>query len=104
MNAIDPNTVTTQTHTISAHYAINGVDGHHVDINGDTLAEIISDMVDFWNTSDGRATEFELDRIEDNDGDATAIISGEAVATDADGEPTDDMDAITVYVVARSND
>ena len=104
MQNIDPNIITTESHTVSAGYVIDGIDyGSRLDVDGYTLAEIISDMVDFWNCADERASEFEVDRIEYTDGDAEVTISGDVFTSDADGAHTTDTNRIDVIITACAN-
>ena len=56
-------TITTATHNIFASYTVDRTgEWHEVDINGYDFAEIVDDMLDFWNEASNRAEEFAITR------------------------------------------
>lgn len=53
----------TTTHNIRASYTVDGTgEWHEIDTNGYDFAEIVDDMLDFWNTAVNRAEEFAVAR------------------------------------------
>lgn len=94
--------VTTATHNIFAAYTVDGTaEWHEVDTNGDGFAEIVADMLDFWNYADNRAGEFTVDRTFNPDYFTTVAVIVGKVYGYRDGEVTTDIvDTVTVHVTA----
>lgn len=94
--------VTTATHNIFAAYTVDGTaEWHEVDTNGDGFAEIVADMLDFWNYADNRAGEFTVDRTFNPDDFTTVAEIVGKVYGYRDGEVTTDIvDTVTVHVTA----
>lgn len=53
----------TATHDIRASYTVDGTgEWHEIDTNGHDLAEIVDNMLSFWNEASNRAEEFTIAR------------------------------------------
>ena len=97
--------ITTATHNIDASYMINNT--HQwlpLDTNGDSLDEIVADMLDFWNLFEEAAEPFTVEDPK-NVGDATVIeLSGRVLAY-VDGLPSDtETDDICVLIYAEPHE
>lgn len=93
-------TINTDTHEITANYAINGVWGNVVETNGYTLQEVLDDMLEFWNEADETTEPFEVTGI-DEDADRTEItIEGIQIGEYGDRVETN---TITVEIIAEKN-
>lgn len=92
----------TTTHNIRARYTVDETAAwHEIDTNGDSFAEIVADMLDFWNYADNRAGEFTLDRTFRPDYFTTVAEIVGRVYGYRDGEVTTDIvDTVTVHVTA----
>ena len=56
-------TITTATHNIFASYTVDRTgEWHEIDVNGDDFAEIVDNMLSFWNEASNRAEEFAITR------------------------------------------
>ena len=91
--------LTTTTHTINAYYTLNnGIESIELNTNGDTLDEIIADMIDFTNGMEEKATDFEVTSDTRTDDDFRVTIEGEVYRTDEDGDFTDETDTMTITI------
>lgn len=92
-------TITTDTHTISAYYSIDGgIVTHEISKNGYTIEEIIDEMIAFLDWMPGLATPFEV-----TDSTATkegfkVTIEGEGYRFNNEGDPTNDIDRMIVVI------
>ena len=98
--------VTPSTHKITAWYAFSPEgDGMPIDIAGDTILEIIDDLIDFLNGWEEKATDFELDMnslpAEPAD-EFTLQIVGEVYRRTEVIE--DDYETLTVYVTVHAKE
>lgn len=93
--------ITTATHTISARYSIeNGINSYEVSTNGSTLPEIIREMLEFANWMPGLARTFDVTS-ETSMGDGVrVIIEGEYYRVNADGDYTEETDAVIIVIEA----
>ena len=92
--------ITTQTHKIKAHYTFTpGTDAIELDTNGDTLQDVVTDMLDFLNGWDEIATPFMLDPFQEpaDLADFQLEMIGE-VFTENDDTPHDEDDVTPMYV------
>lgn len=92
--------ITTQTHNIRAHYTFTpGTDAIELDTNGDTLQDVVNDMMDFLNGWDEIATPFMLDPFQEpaDLADFQLEMIGE-VFTENDDKPHDEDDVTPMYV------
>lgn len=89
--------ITTTTHTITACYTIGDhPEEHAIETNGDNLAEIIADQLEFWNGHPERTADFEMvvsDPIHSGYDDVNAVIEGATAGH-----------SINVYVTAEANE
>ena len=94
-------TMNTTTHDICAAYTIEGTEWHEIDTNGDDFAEIVADLLDFWNAADNRAAEFTIDRTFNPDDFTTVAEIVGTLYGYRDGEVTTDIvDTVIVHVTA----
>lgn len=71
------NTITTNTHTITASYTTNGSGNIPVETNGETLQEIVNDLVEFFNDGDDSNNDYEVNSTLTNEyGEIKIIIEG----------------------------
>lgn len=93
--------ITTATHTISAHYSIEGrVNSHELTTNGSTLPEIIREMLEFANWMPGLAVPFEVTS-ETSTGDGCRVtIEGKYYCVNADGDYLEETDRMTIVIEA----
>lgn len=91
----------TDTHNIRATYTVgDSHEWHEIDVNGYTLTEIITDMLDFWNDADNCAEKFTVaDKFNEDDATTVVEIVG-AVYGDDDSIVDMPIDAILVQVTA----
>ena len=98
--------VTPSTHKITAWYAFSPEgDGMPIDIAGDTILEIIDDLIDFLNGWEEKATDFELDMNSLPAAPAdefTLKILGEVYRRTEVIE--DDYETLTVYVTVHAKE
>ena len=94
--------ITTDTHDIRATYTFAGTgEWHEIDTNGYNLAEIIDDMLDFWNDGHNRDEVFTVANTFNEDDATTVVEIVGAVYGYRDGEVTTDIvDTIIVQVTA----
>ena len=91
--------LTTATHTINAYYTINnGIDSIELNTNGDTLDEITTDLIDFANGMEEKATDFEVTSDTRTDDDFKVTIEGEVYRTNEDGDFIEDTDTMTITI------
>lgn len=91
--------ITTDTHTINAYYTLNnGIDSYELETNGDTLDEIIADMLEFANDMPEKATRFEVTSDTRTDDGFKVTIEGEIYHTNEDGYSTDETDTMTIII------
>lgn len=92
--------ITTQTHNIKAHYTFTpGTDAIELDTNGDTLQDVVTDMMDFLNNWDEIATPFMLDPFQEpaDLADFTLEMTGE-IFTEDGHNPHGEDDVTPMYV------
>ena len=91
--------ITTDTHTITAYYVLNnGIDSYEIATNGNTLDEIITDMLEFLNGMPEWATRFEVTSDVRTDDEFKVTIEGEIYHTNEDGYSTDETDTMTITI------
>ena len=91
----------TTTHDIRAAYTVDGTEWHELETNGDTFAETVDDVLEFWNDADNLAEAFRIDRTFRPDQFTTVVEIVGKVYAYRDGEATTDaVDTITVHVAA----
>lgn len=93
---------TIATHDIRASYTVNDTgEWHEVDTNGYDFAEIVDDMLNFWNEASNRAEEFAIARTFHQD-DYTVVteIVGTVYSYRDGNIATDIVDTVTVQVTA----
>lgn len=86
----------------TAYYIINNNAATAIELetNGNTHAEAVADLIDFWNstTEDKVVEPFEVYSEDDNEDETVTTIKGDIAARDEDGEFTDETDEITIIV------
>ena len=92
--------ITTDTHRIDAFYTINdGIKTYDIGINGNTLDEIVDDMLVFANYyMEEKATDFEVTENDITEDNFKVTITGEVYQTDQDGDFTQDTDTMTITI------
>lgn len=99
--------VTPSTHKITAWYAFSPEgDGMPIDTMGDTILEIIDDLIDFLNGWEEKASDFELDMSslpEEPADEFTLKILGEVYKENTDTPEYGD-ETLTVYVTVHAQE
>ncbi|NWO04253.1 MAG: hypothetical protein HLX50_00685 [Alteromonadaceae bacterium] len=98
--------ITTQTHRITAQYTFTpGTDTIDIDTKGDTLQDVVTDMLDFLNGFDEIATPFALDPFQEpaDLSDFSLEIIGEVFAEN-DDNPHGENDVIPMYVTITAQE
>lgn len=91
----------TTTHNIRAAYTVGDThEWHEVGINGDDFAEVVDDMLDFWNGADNRAEVFTVASTFREDDFTTVVEISGAVYGDYDGIVDMPIDPVIVHVTA----
>ena len=100
---IATSSITTTTHNIDAAYMINNTyQWLPLDINGDSFDEIVSDMLDFWNTFEEAVEPFTAEDPDTVDGATVVALCGRVRAYDLDGLLSDtETDEIVVVISAE---
>ena len=99
-----PDHVTIESHRVSAGYQIDGTIAETpVSINGYTLNEIITDLVDFFNSMEEHADDFNVWKVTGDTEHLEIIIKGSLRKFNADHGYTDESDPVTVTVYAVQN-
>lgn len=96
-----PEHVTIESHRVSAGYQIDGTIAETpVSINGYTLNEIITDLVDFFNSMEEHADDFNVWKVTGDTEHLEIIIKGSLRKFDADHGYTDVTAPVTVSILA----
>lgn len=92
-------TITTATHTLKAYYTTGGPDSYHVDVNGDTLADVVQDMLDFWNDSPTSNRDFEVTEQTGDSEYTEVIIEGTETYQHQDNAP--ETSDVRIVIIAE---
>ena len=91
----------TTTHNIRAAYTVGDTgEWHAVDINGDDFAEVVDDMLSFWNGADNLAEAFTVASTFREDDFTTVVEIAGAVYGDDNGIVDMPIDPVIVHVTA----
>lgn len=97
-------TINTDTHTISAYYAVDGeIATHEISKNGYTIEEIITEMIDFANWLPGLAAAFAVESDDRTDDGFQVTIKGKFYRANEDGDLTDKTDTMTITIAGWEN-
>ena len=96
-----PEHVTIESHRVSAGYQIDGtLFKTPVSIDGYTLNEIITELVDFFNSMEVHADDFSVWKVTGDAEYLEIIIKGSLLRFDVDHEYTGESDPVTVSILA----
>ena len=96
-----PEHVTIESHRVSAGYQVDGTIAETpVSINGYTLNEIITDLVDFFNSMEEHADDFNVWKVTGDTEHLEIIIKGSLLRFDVDHGYKGESAPVTVSILA----